>query len=129
MKRWMLVAALVLGVQATAWADGDMYMPLVCRDDDPFVFCDQGCKNNNGGNQDYAWAPVSPPVAAWRPRVEEWWCPAPLTGSCCFGWVCFRPWSQTALTAWGQYLIVCPAAHETGDWEGSGRPESSPYDH
>jgi hypothetical protein len=125
MKHWLRLAAMLalyLGMQITALADKGVYRDLVCRDNDPFVFCTQGCKG-----QDKNWTPIKPIAGSWR--AERGYCPYPTTGKCCFGYVCFRPWTQTAVAAVYQYMDICPAAEQEGDWTGSERPESVPYDH
>ncbi|MGH8028135.1 MAG: hypothetical protein ACREO0_15565 [Pseudoxanthomonas sp.] len=122
MKRGIWILAIMLGVQFAAYADTPIYQKLECRDDDPFVFCTQGCKN-----QDKNWTPISPISGTWI--AVTGYCPYPTTGACCIGNVCFQPWTQTAVKAVYQYMAICPKAHEQGQWEGQGRPESTPYDH
>ncbi|UYB52716.1 hypothetical protein OCJ37_01755 [Xanthomonas sp. AM6] len=123
MKRWIWILVAFFGLQATAEAAG-FYVPLACRDDDPFVFCTQGCKD-----QDKNWIPTDPVSGAWI--AAPGYCPYPTTGTCCFGYVCFLPWTQTAVTAVGQYMSVCPVARKEGNWKNTDgrRPESVPYDH
>lgn len=123
MKRWLWIVALAMGVQFAAYADTPIYVKLECRDDDPFVFCTQGCKGN-----DKNWTPLSPIAGTWM--AVPGYCPWPQSqGACCIGNVCFTLWTQTAVKAVGQYMAICPKAHEEGRWEGQGRPESTPYDH
>lgn len=122
LKPWLCMAFICSAFQGSALAEPGVYQQLACRDNDPFVFCTQGCKN-----QDKNWTPIDPISATWV--AVPGYCPYPTTGACCFGYVCFQSWTQTAVTALGQYMSICPAAKRQGDWKGSGRPESTPYDH
>ncbi|MEJ1126650.1 hypothetical protein V9L20_03685 [Variovorax sp. CCNWLW225] len=120
--RWIWTAALCLGMQAAAQADQRVYQQLVCRDNDPFVFCTQGCKD-----QDKNWTPLDPIAGSWN--AVPGYCPWPST-YCVVGPLRFgSDWTQTAVTAVFQYMSICPAAHRQGQWKGSGRPESTPYEH
>lgn len=121
MKNRFWVVAFCLGIQITAQAEG-VYQHLVCRENDPFVFCTQGCKG-----KDKNWTPVDPIAGVWIAVPE--YCPYPTTGPCCFGAYCLRSWTQTAVVAVAQYVAICPAAKQQGDWIGSERPESTPFDH
>jgi hypothetical protein len=119
-----LLPLLLLCMQPAAWADEPgAHTVFACRDDDPFVVCTQGCKG-----KDYNWTPLSPTSGTWI--AVAGYCPWPQSkGACCVGNVCFQLWTNTAVRAVAQYMAVCPRAHEEGNWEGSGRPESTPYDH
>jgi hypothetical protein len=122
LKPWIWTAALCLGFQAAALAEPGVYQQLVCRDNDPFVFCTQGCKG-----QDKNWVPDDPIAATWH--SVDGYCPWPST-NCVIGPYRFgTDWTQTAVTAVFQYASICPAAKQQGDWKGSGRPESTPYEH
>ena len=122
--RRAVALALLLGMQLAAWADEPgAYTRLACRDNDPFVLCTQGCKN-----QHYNWKPLAPELGTWI--AVRGYCPWPQSkGTCCVGNVCFRLWTDTAVQAVGQYMAICPRAHEEGRWEGQGRPERTPHDH
>lgn len=123
MKTWIWMATLCLGMQATAQAEPGVYQQLPCRDNDPFVFCTQGCKG-----QDKNWTPLDPISATWLP--VQGYCPWPSTSDCWVGpYYVGKAWTQTAFEAWGKYVSICPAAKQQGDWKGPGRPESTPHEH
>lgn len=130
MKKRIWILAIMLGVQFTALADTPIYQRLACRDDDPFVFCTQGCKG-----KDKNWIPMSPESGTWMPAPVPGtygYCPIATTATCpanVYPYVIFLPWTQTGVEAVYQYMAICPRAHDTGPWEGPGRPESTPYDH
>lgn len=131
MKRVLLGLLLVFGVQVVAYAANDMYMQLVCRSNDPYVFCTQGCKE-----PDRAWVPVNHAIGLWRARIEENYCPYPSVSPCYIYPTWYRGWGQTAVTALGQYLAVCTdTVHHGGrksDWvprDGQGEPEDEPFSH
>ncbi|WDS34652.1 hypothetical protein [Pseudoxanthomonas sp.] len=121
MKPWIWTILLLLGAQ-TAYADTAISETLVCRDNDPFVLCTQGCKDD-----DYNWKPKNSMQGTYTPVMP--YCPWPSTGECCIGYVCFEPWTQTAFTAYFQYARICRKAHKEGKWVGEGKPEETPYDH
>lgn len=54
MKRWMMALVLALGLLSVASADEPGTYKQVCRSDDPFVYCTQGCKETK------AWKPAQP---------------------------------------------------------------------
>lgn len=129
MKKRIWILAILLGMQGVALADQPgKYARLVCRDDDPFVFCTQGCKG-----QDYNWKPVGDPTkGGWQP--VNGYCPIPVIAlNCQVGpYRLGRDWTQTAYVAWFQYMEVCKWPHEEGKWEardGQGNPEDEPYSH
>ncbi|MGW8344868.1 hypothetical protein ACWGY7_13005 [Xanthomonas axonopodis pv. khayae] len=87
------------------------------------VFCTQGCKD-----EDKNWTPIDPISGTWV--AVPGYCPWPTsTGPCCVGNVCFNVWTQTAVTAVGQYMSICPQAKKQGQWKGKQRPEKVPFDH
>ncbi|PPU30525.1 hypothetical protein [Xanthomonas sp. CFBP 7912] len=123
MKRWIGMFAVLLFSQAASAAGQSVYQELVCRSNDPFVFCTQGCKD-----EDKNWTPVDPISGTWV--AVPGYCPWPTsTGPCCVGNVCFNVWTQTAVTAVGQYVSICPHAKKQGQWKGKQRPEKVPFDH
>jgi len=124
MKRWIWILVAFFGLHGTANAVGP-YVKFECRDNDPFVFCTQGCKGS-----DKNWIPLSPSSGTWM--AVPGYCPYPTTGACCIGYVCFLPWTQTAVTAVGQYMAMCPiGGGKASDWKNTDgrRPESVPNDH
>lgn len=126
MKRWMMALVLALGLLSVASADEPGTYKQVCRSDDPFVYCTQGCKETK------AWKPAQPYASiAYRPQPG--YCPLPMTGQCCFGNVCFKAWSQRDYNDYMQNRVtVCPRAHDDGDWvreNGQGAPEDEPVSH
>ncbi|AAM38880.1 hypothetical protein GUF72_07820 [Xanthomonas citri pv. citri] len=123
MKRWIGMFAVLLFTQAASAAGQSVYQELACRSNDPFVFCTQGCKD-----EDKNWTPIDPISGTWV--AVPGYCPWPTsTGPCCVGNVCFNVWTQTAVTAVGQYMSICPQAKKQGQWKGKQRPEKVPFDH
>lgn len=120
MKRWIWTLAACFGLQANATATAaPVYEELVCRDNDPFVFCTQGCKS-----PDHHWEPTDPISGAWVPVPP--YCPYPTTVSTKY----CKGWSQKAFTAFFQYQSICRQAKKEGDWTDKGRrPESTPKEH
>lgn len=55
MKRWIGMFAVLLFTQAASAAGQSVYQELACRSNDPFVFCTQGCKD-----EDKNWTPIDP---------------------------------------------------------------------
>ncbi|WP_295865170.1 hypothetical protein [uncultured Xanthomonas sp.] len=100
-----------------------VYKTLVCRDNDPFVFCTQACKG-----VDKNWSPVDPISDTWRADPGYCWKASPVR--CCkHGWHC-GAWTPTAIAAVQQYQDICPAAAKQGNWTDPNRsPESVPYEH
>jgi len=123
MKRWIWILVAFFGLQGVANAV-PVYEELSCRDDDPFVFCTQGCKG-----RDKNWIPVTPRAGVWVAALG--YCPWPTTtGPCCVGNVCFRTWTQKAVDAVGEYMRICPiGGGKASDWKGRQRPEKVPKDH
>lgn len=121
-----LLVALVLMVLMPVpdVAYGQYYVPLRAagkeqRKNDPFVFCRYGMNKRTP-----AWKP-SPFTGGryngpWVPNIP--FCPYPNTGTCCFGYVCFRPWPQEDFQAVFLYMATCAAAgSQTGkNWNGPG---------
>lgn len=126
MKRLMITLLLALGLQQSAFADKPAISQQVCRSDDPFVYCTQGCKETK------AWKPAKP-YASLAYKPQPGYCPLPMTGQCCFGNVCFTPWSQADYNDYMRNrVVVCPKAHSSGEWEaqdGQGAPEDEPVSH
>lgn len=129
MKRWIVMAMLMLGIYAPVLADQPGIYNEVCRRDDPFVYCTQGCKETK------AWKPLSVPGkgyanAGYKPQIG--YCPYPTT-VCCDQYCVLRPWSQEEYQDyWEHRVVICPKAHEEGDWEpynGQGAPEDEPESH
>ncbi len=120
MKRFLSMVMLML-FSALAVADEGIYKE-VCRSDDPFVYCTQGCKETK------AWKPSTPYASiAYRPSVG--YCPYPTT-QCCDSYCVLRPWSQRDFNDYYQNRVyVCPAAHTDGKWIGGGRPDKVPVIH
>lgn len=121
----LIVLLMLMAVAGVAHARDDIYKQ-VCRMDDPFVYCTQGCKETK------AWKP-STPYASGNYRVQRGYCPYPNTGKCCFGYVCFKSWPVADFNDLFQNrMVVCPRAHQAGDWvpeRGQGRPEDEPVSH
>ncbi|TLX20866.1 hypothetical protein [Thermomonas fusca] len=91
------------------------------RDDDPFLFCDDGMKE-----RPRAWNPVSPAQGIWAPTPG--YCPYPLQ-TCPYPLTMLKGWSQREIDGVYLFMRVCPAAGGTGKWEGNGRPENTPHSH
>lgn len=126
MKRVWLGFLLLLWV-GVAYAGEAAFYKQVCRSDDPFVYCTQGCKETK------AWKPLSVggsgyANAGYKPKTPPY-CPYP-TMSCCDSYCALRPWPQRDYNDYYQNRVtVCPAANKDGKWIGSGRPESTPVSH
>ncbi|PPT75140.1 hypothetical protein [Xanthomonas arboricola] len=116
---WMLMLAMCFVGEAAAQKKG---VTLVCRSDDPFVFCTQGCKD-----EDKNWIPVDPISATWV--AVPGYCLFPSPSPCCAGAVCLQAWTPTAITALAQYESICPEAKKQGKWTGQKRPENVPFAH
>lgn len=112
-KMGILLSLLVFDLSAQS---SGYYRRLDYRANDPFVFCTQG--------QD----PKINPAPCWKPMP-------PYTGAFMYMPYCrpFNPygkdWTQDDKRSFSQYLSVCPQAINSGQWEGAGRPEQTPYDH
>ena len=126
MKRLLGMALLLASVFVARADQPGQSIDLACRDNDPYVFCTQGCKD-----RDKNWIPLVPIAGTWI--SVPGYCPWPQSeGACCVGQVCFALWTRTAVEAVGQYMAICPRAHEQGDWEsynGQGAAEDEPYSH
>lgn len=92
---------------------------LLFRDDDPFLFCTDGMIE-----RPRAWNPLVPIAGTWFPTPG--YCPIPST-SCPYPY--YISWSQREVDGVYLYMRVCPAAGRQGQWEGPGRPESTPHSH
>ncbi|MCE4361550.1 hypothetical protein ABQZ69_12860 [Xanthomonas sp. WHRI 8391] len=121
MKNLIWILALFFIGQAEVQAKGT-YQPLVCRDNDPFVFCTQGCKDN-----DKNWLPIDPISGSWV--AAPGYCLVPSLSPCCAGPVCLQAWTPTAIAALAQYQSICPDASKQGKWTGQKRPENVPFNH
>ncbi|KTF40879.1 hypothetical protein OZ12_04525 [Xanthomonas translucens pv. translucens] len=122
MKRWIWILVAFLALLGSANA-APIYERLACRDDDPFVFCTQGCKS-----PDKNWIPTSPSTGMWM--ATPGYCLYPTTGPCCVGTYCLMSWTQTAVNAVYQYERICPVGGgKASDWKGRQRPENVPKDH
>lgn len=100
-------AAVVMPTDASAQA---FYFPggLHYRDNDPFVFCTQGRKEESK-----CWIPLSPQSGTHIP-------------------LCYYPyWSTDDWVSLGEYMLTCPhgGAGSAGDWKGKGKAEDSPTSH
>lgn len=98
------------------------YQRLGFRDNDPFVFCTQGLKDNPR-----AWSPEQPARALWR--LTPGYCPVPSTGTCPIYPYTYKRWSNKDVNALSQYLSTCPHGEREGRWRGQGKPENAPYAH
>ncbi len=134
MKRWMWGVVAFLGVQMVVHAENDVSNdpPLVCRKDDPFVFCTQGCSKQY--DNVYAWELKNGRTK--KINVEQDYCPWPTPVDFTSGNYYCRGWGMTGFTAWFQYDRVCPDRHHHGgkasDWvreNGQGNPEDEPFSH
>src|SRR5580765_8980572 len=112
MKRQVLLALcglVLLGSSGVALADQRKYKFLRWRDNDPFVFCTQGIKD-----QDRAWRPIDPISGAWM--LTPGYCPFPVTGSCPYPFTMLMAWSQNSFDSFWDYQSVCKWPHRKGDW-------------
>jgi hypothetical protein len=112
MKTWMLLALAACSLQASAQSAG-YYEPLRYRSNDPFLFCTKGQQN-----ADKCWVPLPPYTGAYMMMP---YCDPPNT----YG----KPWTQADYDSLQQYQSVCPRADNSGNWEGRGQPESTPFTH
>lgn len=132
MKRGTLLAmgALLLFVAGFALADQRKYQFLRWRDNDPFVFCTQGIKD-----QDRAWKPLDP-ISGTYMFIPPY-CPTAIPpGSTCpenvYPYLIFQAWSQNSWDSYLDYEVVCKWPHRKGDWtprNGQGNAEDTPYSH
>ena len=120
--RSLLIFAVITVVGTVRGGDTPYYEQIRFRDNDPFVFCTQGIKDNPR-----AWSPDQPIRALWR--LTPGYCPVPSTGTCPVYPYTFKSWSQNDFNALRQYMSVCPQAEKEGRWRGKGKPENSPYSH
>ncbi|WIH05304.1 hypothetical protein [Xanthomonas graminis] len=117
MKRWIWILVGVIGLQTSATASTP-HVQLVCRDDDPFLFCTKGCLP-----PDYAWKPLNPIQGTWLP-ISPPYCTGPyVVSNYCI------PWTQKAIQALAQYESICPGAFKQGKWTGTKPPELVPEPH
>lgn len=121
----LIVLLMLMSVAGVTHADNAIYKQ-VCRMDDPFVYCTQGCKETK------AWKPRKP-YAGVGYTPQPGYCPWPMTGKCCIGYVCFKPWSMADYNDYYQNRVaICPRAHDDGAWvreRGQGNPEDEPITH
>lgn len=121
MRSSVVLAALMWAAPVFA-GDSPYYEKLRFRDDDPFVFCTQGIKDNPR-----AWSPLQPVQALWR--LTPGYCPVPTTGSCPVYPYTYKSWSNNDVASLQQYQSVCPRAEREGRWRGRGKPDNAPYSH
>ncbi|MFA0924343.1 hypothetical protein [Xanthomonas fragariae] len=117
MKRWIWTLVAAVGLQTTATASTP-HTTLVCRMDDPFLFCSKGCDSS-----DYNWKPVDPISGTWEAVSPYCPFPTPTSTNYCVGW------TMKAITALSQYETICPGAVKEGKWEGPRQPELVPFKH
>ncbi|PKV11482.1 hypothetical protein CVO74_18190 [Xanthomonas prunicola] len=120
MKNLIWILVLFFAGQAEIQAQS-VYEKLVCRDNDPFVFCTQGCKG-----ADKNWIAIDPISGTTAPMLG--YCVQPSLSVCCKGPYC-GPWTQTGIDAYYQYKRICPKAMKRGSWNGKRPPENVPHDH
>lgn len=117
--RRLAAGALMVALSAASFglgAEGGYYSPLSYRSNDPFVFCTQG--QDRQINPAPCWIPLPPYTGAFM--TMPYCQPVNPYG---------QPWSADDTNSFQEYMRVCPAAMRSGRWEGSGRPESSPFRH
>ena len=123
-----LAAAALLSVPALAWADQPgKSQTLRWRDNDPFVFCTQGIKD-----QDRSWKPIDPISGTYFPIPP--YCPIPAAPNteCPVYPYTYLAWTQNSWDAFRDYQSVCKWPHRTGKWtrrNGQGNAEDTPYSH
>ncbi len=117
MNRWIWILVGAIGLQTSATASTP-HVQLVCRMDDPFLFCSKGCDI-----PDYNWKPVDPISGSWEPVSPYCPYPTPVTTNHCVGW------TPTAIAALAQYVSICPGALKEGQWKGAKPPELVPFKH
>lgn len=120
--KFILFLAVLMTAQCAHAADKAYYENIRFRDDDPFVFCTRGIKDNPR-----AWSPQQPIRALWR--LTPGYCPVPTTGTCPVYPYTYKQWSNNDVNSLQQYMSVCPRAESEGRWRGNGKPENSPYSH
>jgi len=112
MKRWILIAALVMPCALTA--QEAFYKQIHYRDNDPFLFCTKGMKI-----WDPCWIPIPPYTGQWM-----------YTGICRPPNKYGRSWTQDDRQALDELEEICPAAQQSGGWDGrGGRSDKTPYSH
>ncbi|WCE02634.1 hypothetical protein [Pseudoxanthomonas sp. JBR18] len=126
-KRWIALVFAGLSAHAVAQS-GNFYEVIRYRDNDPFVFCTEGWKRD-GDYFDTAWEPIPQYTGPWIPHWPLW-CSIPTT-SCPENYGYYRPrdWTQKDLDAWQQYTRVCPAAMNSGKWNGQENANDTPGRH
>ncbi len=120
--RFLLLSFVGVFAGSAFAADKPYYEQIRFRDNDPFVFCTQGIKDNPR-----AWSPDQPVRALWR--LTPGYCPVPSTGPCPIYPYTYQRWSDNDVNSLQQYMSVCPQAKREGRWRGKGKPENSPYSH
>lgn len=106
----------LLTFKLNAQSDG-YYAPIFYRDNDPFVFCTKG--QDPQKNPDACWKPMPPYTGQFMMMPH---CDPPNP----YG----QPWDNDDTVSFAQYQATCGrAGPDGGRWEGSGRPEMSPYRH
>ena len=111
----LLALSLVFPTFSVFPAFGQFYEPLQFRANDPFVFCRHGYEPVI---LNACWIPVSPETGTW---IFTGICDPPNT----YG----RPWTARDSLALQQYVRVCPQAISSGEWQGSGDSQSTPFQH
>lgn len=115
MKPRIFMTALALLLASFELCAQDMYQRLNYRDNDPFLFCEQG--------QDIKKAPMR----CWMPLP-------PFTGNFMVMPYCHpnpygKSWSSDDTLSLREYLTVCPAGITPGRWEGPGQKDMTPHQH
>jgi hypothetical protein len=104
-----------IALSASLPAFAQYYEPLQFRANDPFVFCHYGYEPLP---INACWIPISPYTGEFV-----------LTGMCDPPNTYGRPWTARDTQALQQYVTACPAAVNSGEWSGSGDPQTTPFQH
>lgn len=112
MKKLLLLLLGTCSFSLLAQSSG-YYQPLNYRNDDPFLFCTQGQKN-----QDKCWVPTPPYLGGFMMMP---YCDPPNYWG--------KPWTSDDYASLAQYVSTCPMAMSSGEWKGNDMPENSPTSH
>lgn len=108
----MLVVAFAFRIDAQT----GYYGQLTYRANDPFLFCREG--QDLQQNPAPCWKPIPPYTGAY---IMMPYCRPPNP----YG----KDWTQDDTNSLAEYLRTCPHAEKSGNWQGQGSPDTTPFKH